>query len=379
MLCVEIWCLYLALYNVRACSSYGRFILMAETCSTYCCTVFNDTWQEARSKRPLPSLCFRADRKTKMAALTSNWLRYFRLLLWNHWTEFNETLQEARFQPPLPCLCFSGRLENQDRRPGLWLTETILTFLKLLNRTQRNLTGSKISMSSTTFVLFGMIETRRLPPWPLIGWDIFDFVFETTERNSTKHDSKQDLNVLYQVFFGSIGKRRWPPWPLIGLDIFTSPLKSLNGIQRNSTGSRISMSCTTFVFFGPIGKPRLPPWPLICWAIFRFIFWNLWTDIQRNLTGRKISMASTNFMFRADRKTKMVAWPLIGFISAIFEWNSTKLERRQVTGTQHLPPSLCVCVVFRQIITSMCSVPKKGVLRCTIVALWASCLLKFYS
>ena len=36
-------------------------------------------------------------------------------------------------------------------------------------------------------------------PWPLIGWDIFDFFSEIAEQNSTKLDSKQDLNSLYQV------------------------------------------------------------------------------------------------------------------------------------------------------------------------------------
>ena len=34
---------------------------------------------------------FRADQKNKMAALTSDWPRHFRLLLWKCWTEFNET------------------------------------------------------------------------------------------------------------------------------------------------------------------------------------------------------------------------------------------------------------------------------------------------
>ena len=32
---------------------------------------------------------------------------------------------------------------------------------------------------------------------PVIGWDIFDFSSESAERNSTKLDRKQDLNVLY--------------------------------------------------------------------------------------------------------------------------------------------------------------------------------------
>ena len=143
---------------------------------------------------------FRADRKNKMAALASDWLRHFRLLLWNRWTEFNETWQEARSQRPLPSLCFSGRSEKQDGRPGLWLAETFSTSpLKPLNWIQRNLTGSKISTPSTKFVFFGPIGKTKWPPWPLIGWDILDFSSETAERNSTKLDRKQDLNALYQV------------------------------------------------------------------------------------------------------------------------------------------------------------------------------------
>ena len=143
---------------------------------------------------------FRADRKKKMAALASDWLRHFRLLLWNRWMEFNETWQEARSQRPLPSLCFSGRSEKQDGRPGLWFAETFSTSpLKLLNGIQRNLTGSKISTSSTKFVFFGPIGETRWPPWSLIGWDILNFSSETAERNSTKLDRKQDLNFLYHV------------------------------------------------------------------------------------------------------------------------------------------------------------------------------------
>ena len=101
-----------------------------------------------------------------MAALASDWLRHFRLLRWNHWTEFNETWQEARSQCPLPSLCFSGRSEKQDGRPGLWLAETFSTSpLKPLNGVQRNLIGSKISTSSTKFVFFGPIGKQKCSPW----------------------------------------------------------------------------------------------------------------------------------------------------------------------------------------------------------------------
>ena len=275
---------------------------------------FDETWQEASPQHPLSSLCFscrseiqdgrpglwlaetffdffsttaiwvltkldrkqvlnalyqvcvfRADRKSKMAALASDWLNHFsasspqplngfwrnltgsksstpsikfvffgtignprwppwpligwnifRLLLRNRWMDFDETWQEARYQRPLPSLCFLGRSGKQDGRPGLWLAETFSTSpLKPLNWIQRNLTGSKTSTSSTKFVFFGPIGKTSWPPWPLIGWDIFDFSSETAERNWTKIDRKQDLNVLYQVcVFRADWKNKMPPWPI---------------------------------------------------------------------------------------------------------------------------------------------------------------------
>ena len=263
---------------------------------------------------------FWADRKNKMAAIASNLLRHFRLLLWKRWTEFNETWQEARSLCPLPSLCFSGRSKKQDGRPGLWLAETFSTSpLKPLNGIQWNLSGSKILMSSTKFVNFRLIGKTRWPPWSLIGWDIFDFSSETTERNSTKLDRKQDLNVLYQVgvfradrknkmaalasdwlrhfqllwkrwtefietwqegrsqhplpslcFSGRSEKQNGRPGLWLAETFSTSPLTPLNGIQWNLTGIKILMSSTKFVFFRLIGKTRWPSWPLIGWDIFDF-------------------------------------------------------------------------------------------------------------
>ena len=244
-------------------------------------------------------------RRPSSVRLSSLTFHIFRLLLWNHWTEFDETLQAGRSQRPLPSLCFLGWSEKQDGRPGLWLAETFSTSpLKLLNGIQRNLTGSKISTSSTKFVFFGPIGKTRWPPWPLIGWDIFNFSSETAEQNSMKLDRKQDLNVLYQVcvfradrknkmaalasdwlrhfrlllwnrwtefnktwqearsqrplpslcFSGRSDKQDGRPGLWLAETFSTSPLKPLNGIQRNLTGSKISMSSTKFVFFGPIEK-----------------------------------------------------------------------------------------------------------------------------
>ena len=214
---------------------------------------------------------------------------------------FKETWQAARSQCPLPRLCFLGRSKKQDGHPGLWLAETFWTLpLKPLNWIQWNLTGSKMSTSSTKFVLFGPMGKTRWQPWPLIGWDIFHFSSETAEQNSTKLDRKLDLNVLYQVcVFLADQKNKmatlasdWPrhfelllwnsltefnetwqeaksqrslpslsfscrwdkqdgcPGLWLAETFSTSPLKLLNGFQRNFTGSKISTFSTKFVFSG---------------------------------------------------------------------------------------------------------------------------------
>ena len=77
---------------------------------------------------------------------------------------------------------FSGRSEKQDSCRNLWLADTFWTSpLKPLNWIQRNLRGSKISTSSTSFVFFGPLGETRWLPWPLIGWGILDFSSETAE------------------------------------------------------------------------------------------------------------------------------------------------------------------------------------------------------
>ena len=261
-------------------------------------------------------------------------------------------------------------------------------------------------MPSTKFVFFRPIGRTRWPPWPLIGWDIFDFSSvtaeqnsskldrmqdlnalyqvcvvradpknkmaalasdwlrhffdfssETAERNSTKLDRKQDLNSLYQVcvfradrknkmaalasdwlrhlrlllwnhwiefnetwqearsqqslpslcFSGRSEKQDGRPGFWLAETFATSPLKPLNGIQRNLTGSKISSHSTKFVFFGPIRKSRWPPWPLIGWDILDFSSetaeWNS-TKLDRK---QDLNVFYQVCVFRADLKSKMAA------------------------------------------------------------------------
>ena len=131
--------------------------------ATKCLYELNETWQEGKSQRPLPSLYFLADQKTKMAALASDWLRNFQLLLWNGWTQFNETRQEARSQHSLPSLFFWAAQKTEMAAPASdWLRHMWTFPLKLLNRNRQNLTESKIATSSTKCVADGKTKMASL-------------------------------------------------------------------------------------------------------------------------------------------------------------------------------------------------------------------------
>ena len=265
---------------------------------------------------------FRADPKNKMAALASDWLRHFRLLLWNRWTEFNETWQEARSQSPLPSLCFSGRSEKQDGRPGLWLAKTFSTSpLKPLNGIQQNVIGSKILTPSTKFVFFGPIGKTRWPPWPLIGWDIFDFSVETAERNSTNLDRKQDLNALYKVcvFSGRSEKqdgRLASDWlRYFWFLLWTAEWNSMK-LDRKQDLNALYKVCV----FRADRKNKMAAWSLIGWEIFDFSSETAEPNSMKLDRKQDLNALYQVCVFRADPKTRWPPWPLIGW--DIFDFSS---------------------------------------------------------
>ena len=166
-----------------------------------------------------------------MTALASNCTKHFRLL-WNHWMEFNETWQEARSQRLLSSLCLSNRSEKQDGHPCLWLAETFSTSLKQQNGIQRNLTGSKISISPTKYVFSGRSEKEDGRSGHRLA-DTFSSLNRWIEFNKTWQEARSHRQIPSLCIFGPIGERRWPPGLWLSETFSTSPL---NGLQRNLTG-----------------------------------------------------------------------------------------------------------------------------------------------
>ena len=136
--------------------------------------------------------------KNKMATLASDWLRHFRLLLWNPWMDFNATWQEARSHHPLPSLSVSGRSINKKGRPGWFLSKVARNTqmhdmwpfwpLVLLQGYRRNLTGSKFQMSPVKFGSCGQISSL-----------LFKFCIKEVEvvcDNSNKH-----ALFLFQIYW----------------------------------------------------------------------------------------------------------------------------------------------------------------------------------
>ena len=127
---------------------------------------------------------------------------HLQLLLCNHWTEFKETWQEAQSRRTLPSLFFSCQSEKQDGLLGLWLGETFLPLLcNPWMELNESLQESRSINSSTKFVwFFGAVQKTKMATLALIWLRCFDFISALNcWTDSTKLNREQDLNVLFQV------------------------------------------------------------------------------------------------------------------------------------------------------------------------------------
>ena len=168
-----------------------------------CWTEFDENWQYARTQRLLSSLCLSGWSK-KMAALASDWLIHVhvRLLICYCWTEFDQTWQDARPQRPLPHLCFST--DQKTKMVGL-ASDWLILFDFLSATTERNLTKIDRTQELNVHYPVGIFRADRIKMAVHASDWLIHFLFlldANAGQNFTKIYTTQKLNVLYyQVFF----------------------------------------------------------------------------------------------------------------------------------------------------------------------------------
>ena len=199
---------------------------LADTFSTYSLkplTGINKTWQDARSQRPLPSLCFPG-----LSEIT-RWTPWH-LIGWDIFNFTSKTAernstkldrkQDLKF---LYQVCvFRNDWKKQDGRPGLWLAETFSnSLLKPLNGIQRNLTRSKISTSYLKVVFSDWLEKKQDDRPGLLLVDTFSTypLNPLIEVKETWPEAKYQRPIPSLCFSGR-SEKKWPPKSLIGWDIF---------------------------------------------------------------------------------------------------------------------------------------------------------------
>ena len=87
--------------------------------------------------------------------MASDWPRHFQFLLFTAQRNLAKLKRKEEFKILYKFYVSSGRSENQDVLPGLWLADTFsTTSVQPRNGIQRNLAWGKFSTPSTKFVSF---------------------------------------------------------------------------------------------------------------------------------------------------------------------------------------------------------------------------------
>ena len=96
----------------------------------------------------------------------------FRLFLCIRWMDLNQPFQETRSQRSLPSLCFSYRSEDQDGCPGLWFADTFFDFSATV---ERNLMKLDRKQDLNICVFGAILKAKMAHPLPSLwfsGWSL---------------------------------------------------------------------------------------------------------------------------------------------------------------------------------------------------------------
>ena len=157
-----------------------------------------------------------------------------------------KTWQEARLQRPLPSLCF-GPIGKSRWPSRLLIDWRMFDFSEIW----QNVTGIKISMSSTKFVLFALIREQRWPirqqRWQIvlrctIWGHLRIFFFSSPEPKARVSYCHSAPSVVRPSSSSSVRKL---------FTFSTSSLEPLDGFWWNLVGMKYSWSLTSVVVFRP--------------------------------------------------------------------------------------------------------------------------------
>jgi len=140
-----------------------------------------------------------------------------------------------------------------------------------------------LSGPDQVLLLFKQIRNPKWPPWPLIGWHIFNFFSRTAEGIY----SKLATPVFYEVpnkccYFLSRSEIQYGHPSLFLADTFSTSQERLKGSAVNLTQMVLIRSWPSVVTFKVDLKSKMAAWPLIVWHIFNF-FWRMAAGIYSKL------------------------------------------------------------------------------------------------
>ena len=115
---------------------------------------------------------FRADHKSKIAALTSNWLRHFRVFLWNCcWNSMKLERNQDQGVPYKVCIFRT----DEKTRMAVLASDWLIHFPLLLTRLIRK---QDLKVLCQVYFLWADRKKPRWPSWRLFCWDTFYFFFK---------------------------------------------------------------------------------------------------------------------------------------------------------------------------------------------------------
>jgi len=142
----------------------------------------------------------------------------------------------------------------------------LLLLQKRLQGSTPNLAQIFLMVSLQSAVTYKCIQNPIWPPWPLIGWHIFDFISRTAAGIYSKHGTNVPYGVPNKCCYFYVDlKSNMATLAWLADTFFTFSQEQLQESTPKLAQMFLMWSRLSVVAFTSIWNPRLPPLPLIGW------------------------------------------------------------------------------------------------------------------